>query len=96
MRDEQSKRWMAERNYLLAEGQRDHAQRELKEVQLQSQSLLRDVMEWMGRVGFGFGVGDPIPKQERVQSDTVKGRMDPATALKEMLQHVARAQERKA
>lgn len=72
-----------------AQGKLDVIQEEFHLAQEQWRDAYTTTLQWVGRVSFGFGVGDKPPAREEVRPDgTVKGRVDPKTAIEEMLKNV--------
>lgn len=75
-----------ERRWLEEKGRADGAYELLREEQGQWREAYGQVVRWMGRAGFGFGVGDPIPVKDEIRSDKVRqGRMTPVQALEEII-----------
>lgn len=83
----QEARLVAERRWLEEKGRADAAFGLLAKEQKEWRDSYEEIVRWMGRAGFGFGLGDPIPKRDEVRSDKLgKGRLSPVMALEEMIQ----------
>lgn len=90
LQDERARRWATERREMELAGKLDLVREEYHTSQELWRQAYEETLKWVGRVAFGFGVGDAIPKREAPPVDaTLKGRVDPAKAIEEILKNAA-------